>query len=180
MALLQDRVDQLVRAYRVRGHLVANIDPLGMPRPHLPELDPEYYGFTEADMDRPFSTDTIHGPDVLTLRRILERLRNTYCRSIGVQFMHMDDLASANGCKIGWKGPKTGCRSAAQEQLRILTRLTDAVIFEEFIQKQFTGRQELFAGRSREPDSAVGPGHRKGGRAGHPRNRDGHGPSRPA
>jgi 2-oxoglutarate dehydrogenase E1 component len=53
MALLQDRVDQLVRAYRVRGHLVANIDPLGMPRPHLPELDPEFYGFTAADMDRP-------------------------------------------------------------------------------------------------------------------------------
>ncbi len=69
MALLQDRVDQLVRAYRVRGHMVANIDPLGMPRPHLPELDPEFYGFTDADMDRPFSTDTIRGPDVLTLRR---------------------------------------------------------------------------------------------------------------
>ena len=64
-----------------------------MPRPHLPELDPEYYGFTEADMDRPFSTATIRGPDVLTLRDILERLRNTYCRSIGVQFMHIDDLS---------------------------------------------------------------------------------------
>jgi len=80
VAVLQDRVDQFVRAYRVRGHMVANIDPLGMPRPHMPELDPDYYGFTEADMDRPFSTVTIRGPDVLTLRRILERLRNTYCR----------------------------------------------------------------------------------------------------
>ena len=93
MALLQDRVDQLVRAYRVRGHMIAAIDPLGLPRPSQPELDPEYYGFTEADLDRPFSTDTIRGPDVLTLRRILTRLRNTYCRSIGVQFMHMDDLS---------------------------------------------------------------------------------------
>src|SRR5690606_3477675 len=74
MALLQDRVDQLIRAYRVRGHMVANIDPLGIPRPHLPELDPEHYGFTEADMDRPFSTATILGPDVLTLRLILRRL----------------------------------------------------------------------------------------------------------
>src|SRR5262245_53365650 len=51
MAHLQDRVDQLVRAYRVRGHLVADIDPLRMPRPHCPELDPEYYGFTDADLD---------------------------------------------------------------------------------------------------------------------------------
>src|SRR5262249_31324336 len=56
MALLQDRVDQLVRSYRVRGHMVANIDPLGMPRPYVPELDPETYGFTAADLDRPFST----------------------------------------------------------------------------------------------------------------------------
>jgi len=93
MALLQDRVDQLVRAFRVRGHMVANIDPLGMPRAPQPELDPEYYGFTDADMDRRFSTDTMRGSDVTTLRRIIERLRNTYCRSIGVQFMHMDDLS---------------------------------------------------------------------------------------
>ena len=75
MAVRQDRVDQLVRAFRVRGHMIAKVDPLGLPRPHYEELDPEYYGFTEADMDRPFSTATIRGPDVLTLRMILERLR---------------------------------------------------------------------------------------------------------
>ena len=62
IAVLQDRVDQLIRAYRVRGHLVAQIDPLGLPRPELPELDPAFYGFTEADLDREFSTDTIQGP----------------------------------------------------------------------------------------------------------------------
>ena len=92
IAVLQDRVDQLVRAYRVRGHMVAKIDPLGMGRPRQPELDPDHYGLTEADMDRVFSTDTIAGPAMLPLRRIIERLRNTYCRSIGVQFMHMDDM----------------------------------------------------------------------------------------
>ncbi len=73
IAVLQDRLDQLVRAYRVRGHLVAEIDPLGLPRPELPELDPEFYGFTESDMDREFSTDTIQGPQAMTLRRILQR-----------------------------------------------------------------------------------------------------------
>ncbi|MFM8436801.1 MAG: 2-oxoglutarate dehydrogenase E1 subunit family protein, partial [Planctomycetia bacterium] len=61
VAFLQDRVDQLVRAYRVRGHLMAEIDPLGRPRPGLPELDPQFYHLTEEDMDRSFSTDTIEG-----------------------------------------------------------------------------------------------------------------------
>ncbi|MFN9368825.1 MAG: 2-oxoglutarate dehydrogenase E1 subunit family protein, partial [Planctomycetia bacterium] len=92
VAFLQDRVDQLVRAYRVRGHLMAEIDPLGRPRPGLPELDPRFYHLTEEDMDRSFSTDTIEGPQSMSLRQIIQRLRNTYCRSIGVQFMHMDDL----------------------------------------------------------------------------------------
>ena len=59
VAFLQDRVDQLVRAYRVRGHLMAEIDPLGRPRPGLPELDPDFYHLTEEDMDRSFSTDKI-------------------------------------------------------------------------------------------------------------------------
>jgi 2-oxoglutarate dehydrogenase E1 component len=143
MALLQDRVDQLIRAYRVRGHMVANIDPLGMPRPHLPELDPEHYGFTEADMDRPFSTDTIRGPDVLTLRTILERLRKTYCRSIGVQFMHMDDLSVRQWLQDRMEGTENRLSLSKQEQLRILTRLTDATIFEEFIQKRFTGAKSF-------------------------------------
>lgn len=143
IAHLQDRVDQLIRAYRVRGHMLANIDPLGMPRPHLPELDPEYYGFTEADMDRPFSTDTIRGPDVLTLRLILERLRNTYCRSIGVQFMHMDELSVRQWLQDRMEGTENRVTLSKQEQLRILTRLTDATIFEEFIQKRFTGAKSF-------------------------------------
>ncbi|MBM4021210.1 MAG: hypothetical protein FJ284_03045, partial [Planctomycetes bacterium] len=68
VAFLQDRVDQLVRAYRVRGHLMAEIDPLGRPRPGLPELDPQFYHLTEHDMDRSFSTDTIEGPQSMSLR----------------------------------------------------------------------------------------------------------------
>lgn len=143
MALLQDRLDQLIRAYRVRGHLVANIDPLGMPRPHLPELDPEYYGFTPQDMDRPFSTATIRGPDVLTLRDVINRLRNTYCRAIGVQYMHMDDLAIRQWLQDRMEGTENRIILSRQEQLRILTRLTDAVIFEEFIQKRFTGAKSF-------------------------------------
>jgi 2-oxoglutarate dehydrogenase E1 component len=143
MALLQDRVDQLVRAYRVRGHLVARIDPLGMPRPHLPELDPEFYGLGDADMDRTFSTATIGGPDVLPLRAIIERLRNTYCRAIGVQFMHMDDLTVRGWLQERMEATENRIKLSRPEQLRILTRLNDAVIFEEFVQKRFTGAKSF-------------------------------------
>jgi 2-oxoglutarate dehydrogenase E1 component len=61
IAIRQDRVDQLVRAYRVRGHMVAKIDPLGMPRPATPELEPKFYHLTDADIDRRFSSRTIYG-----------------------------------------------------------------------------------------------------------------------
>ncbi len=90
---LQDQVDQIVRAYRVSGHLAADIDPLGRPRPEVPHLDPRFYGFTEADLERTISSKSIAGPRQLTLRQAIERLRNTYCRAIGVQFMHIDDLS---------------------------------------------------------------------------------------
>ncbi len=143
IAVLQDRLDQLVRAYRVRGHLVAEIDPLGLPRPELPELDPEFYGFTEADMDREFSTDTIQGPQAMTLRRILERLRNTYCRSIGVQFMHMDDLKVRQWLQERMEGTENRCTLSRREQLRILHGLTNAAVFEEFIQRRFLGAKSF-------------------------------------
>src|SRR5688500_8710979 len=86
-ARLQERADMLIRAYRVRGHLGAKIDPLGLPRPLPHELDPAFYGFTEQDLDHPFSTRTFGGPMMQTLRGIIERLEATYCRHIAVQFM---------------------------------------------------------------------------------------------
>ncbi len=93
LVALQERVDQLIRNHRVRGHIIARLDPLKQPRPQPPELDPAYYGFTEADYDRVFSTRTSYGPQERTLREIVGWLRNTYCRYIGAQFMHIDDLA---------------------------------------------------------------------------------------
>ncbi len=143
MALLQDRVDQLVRAYRVRGHMVAKIDPLRMARAPQPELEPEYYGFTEADMERRFSTDTMRGPDISTLRRIVERLRNTYCRSIGVQFMHMDDLSVRDWLLDRMEATENRIKLTRDEQLRVLRRLTSATLFEEFIQKRFPGAKSF-------------------------------------
>jgi len=142
-ASLQDRADQLIRAYRVRGHLVADLDPLGRPRPPQPELDPAFYGFTAADMDRVFSTRTIFPHQALTLRGILEHKRNTYCRTIGVQFMHLDDLAIKDWLQQRMEGTENRCTLTRAEQIRILTRLTDAVLFEEFIQKKYLGAKSF-------------------------------------
>src|SRR5437867_3008476 len=81
-AALQERVDMLIRCYRVRGHMIARVDPLEQPQSQPPELDPASYKFTQADMERRFSCDTLHPDGSLPLREIIERLRNTYCRSI--------------------------------------------------------------------------------------------------
>ncbi len=143
VANLQDRVDQLIRAYRVRGHMIAQINPLALPRPHQPELDLDFYRFTEADLDRPFSIDTIPGADTLSLAGIVEHLRNTYCRSIGVQFMHIDDLSVRHWLQDRMEATENRLQLSRQEQLRILTRLTNAHIFEEFIQKKYVGAKSF-------------------------------------
>ena len=87
LSRIQDRVNNLVREYRVRGHLVANLDPLGLHRPDTPELSPEVYGLSQEDLRRPFNSAAVENVIGGTLDAILTRLRNTYCRSIGAQFM---------------------------------------------------------------------------------------------
>jgi 2-oxoglutarate dehydrogenase E1 component len=143
IAIRQDRVDQLVRAYRTRGHMIAKIDPLGMPRPAMAELDPKFYHLGEDDMDRRFSSRTIYGTETLTLREILDRLRNTYCRSIGVEFMHIHDLEPKNWLQERMEGTENRLEISVAEQRRILTLLTDAVILEEFIQKKYLGAKSF-------------------------------------
>lgn len=143
LATLQDRVDQLVRAFRVRGHIVATVNPLGLPRPKVPELDPEHYGFTQSDYDQVFSTRTIGGPNVLTLRGIIDRLRNTYCRTIGVQFMHMDNFEERHWLQERMEASQNRLQISRRDQFRIFTRLVDAVMFEEFIQKKFVGAKSF-------------------------------------
>lgn len=138
-AVNQERLAQLVRAYRERGHMVAHVDPLGLARPALPELDPSFHGLSEDALDRKFSAKTIGGPDVLTLREIIERLRNTYCRSIGVQFMHIANREVRNWLTQRMEETENRIRISRDGQLRILTKLTDAVIFEEFLQTKYIG-----------------------------------------
>src|SRR5450432_4328902 len=138
VAVRQDRVDALIRAYRVRGHMIAKIDPLGLPRPLQAELDPEFHGLRGDDLNRKFSSRTIFGAEALTLRDMLKRLRNTYCRSIGVQFMHIDDLKVKNWLQDRMEGSENRVELRRTEQLRIFTKLTDATTFEDFLRRKFS------------------------------------------
>jgi 2-oxoglutarate dehydrogenase E1 component len=150
---LQERVSRLVRAHRVRGHLVAHLDPLDLPRPYPEELDPEYYGFSPKDMEREFSYEIRHSdiyqPEgtglthTATLHEIVEHLRVTYCRSIGAQFMHIDDLEIREWLQERMETTRNRVELDRKQQIRILSRLTDAIAFEEFIRRKFVGAKSF-------------------------------------
>ncbi len=138
-ASVTERLYQLIRNHRVRGHNIAAVDPLGSVRPCPPELKLEFYGFTESELNLLVNASTLHYGTPLTLREIFQRLRDTYCRAIGVQYMHIDDLAVRQWLERRIEDPQNRKQLTRDEQLRILTRLTDAVVFEEFLRKKFLG-----------------------------------------
>lgn len=143
VAGLQERLDQLIRNFRVRGHILAEVDPLGKKRQSPPELKPEFYGFTEKDFDREFSTTWFGGPDRRTLREMIHWLKTTYCRSIGAQFMHIDSLTVRNWLQERMESTGNRLKLNRDEQIRILKRLSDAMIFENFVQTKFVGQKSF-------------------------------------
>jgi 2-oxoglutarate dehydrogenase E1 component len=136
---LQERVYEMVRNHRVRGHMIAKIDPLGAVRPVMPELELDFYGFTETELNTLVNSATLPYNTPLTVREIYERMRNTYCRSIGAQFMHIGDAAIRQWLQRRMEIAQNRLELSREEQVRILTRLTDATIFEEFLRKKFLG-----------------------------------------
>jgi 2-oxoglutarate dehydrogenase E1 component len=136
---LSERLHQLVRNYRGRGHIIAAINPLGATNPCPPELELEFYGFTESELNMLVNFPTLHCETPLTIREIFQRLRDTYCRSIGVQFLHIDDLKRREWLQHRMESSQNRLELSHTEQLRILTRLTDAVVFEEFLRTKFFG-----------------------------------------
>src|ERR1700744_5627050 len=86
---VQERLYEMIRNHRVRGHMIAQVDPLGSARPVMLELELDFYGFSETELDTPISSATLPYNTPLTIREIYQRMRNTYCRSIGAQFMHI-------------------------------------------------------------------------------------------
>jgi 2-oxoglutarate dehydrogenase E1 component len=132
------RALMLIRSYRVRGHLEAKLDPLGLQvqKPHA-ELDPASYGFTAADWDRGIFIDNVLGRESATLREILTILRETYCGSIGVEFMHIQDPDQKAWIQRHVEGAPWRTAFDRTAKRKILHELTEAEGFEMFCQKRY-------------------------------------------
>ncbi|MFZ1428001.1 MAG: 2-oxoglutarate dehydrogenase E1 component [Geminicoccaceae bacterium] len=145
-ALIHDhlRVIMLIRAYRVRGHLVAKLDPLGLTHnePH-PELDYHSYGFTDADLDREFYLDFVLGLEKATLRQIMEVLRKTYSGSIGIEFMHIQNPEQKAWIQSRIEGTAGLFNSTAEAKREILEHLTETEGFEQFLHVKFPGTKRF-------------------------------------
>jgi 2-oxoglutarate dehydrogenase E1 component len=138
------RALMLIRVYRVRGHLMANFDPLGLEgRRYHPELDPKSYGFTDADMDRPIFLDNVLGMETANLRQIVEVLRETYCGSIGVEYMHIQHPDEKAWIQQRIESIRNQTQFTVMGKRTILERLIEAEEFERFLQKKFTGTKRF-------------------------------------
>ena len=138
------RALQLIRAYRVRGHLEADLDPLGLEkRGRYPELDYRSYGFTESDLDREIFIGNLFGRERASLREIIAILRETYCGRIGVEYMHIQ--APAERAWIQEKFERRLSRSVPSTGLKkeILRTLTQAETFERFLDRRYTGTKRF-------------------------------------
>ncbi len=138
------RALMLIRSYRVRGHLEAQLDPLGLakPKPH-PELDPKTYGFTEADYDRLIFLDFVLGKETATLREILAICRASYCGPIGVEFMHIQDPDQKSWIQRRIEGAPWNAAFSVDEKREILSDLTKAEGFEAFCARKFVGTKRF-------------------------------------
>ena len=135
------RIQQLITAYRTTGHLMADIDPLKYVQRTHPDLDVVTHGLSLWDLDREFATGGFGGKPVMKLRKILGTLRDSYCRTIGVEYMYME-----NPAERAWiqEHVEVGSpRMPREEQLRILHKLNSAEAFEAFLQTKYVGQKRF-------------------------------------
>ena len=135
------RIQQLIHAYRVRGHLMAAINPLGYEQRAHPDLDIRTYGLSLWDLDREWPTGGFGGARMLTLRTILGLLRDAYCRTIGIEYMHLD--APQEREFFQERLEKGYTKPSREEQFRILSRLNAAEAFETFLQTKYVGQKRF-------------------------------------
>src|SRR5205823_1355468 len=138
----QVHVQTLINMYRVRGHLIADLDPLRWKEPHThPELDPATYGLTIWDLEREFFTDGLAGTDVMPLGEILGVLRDAYCRRIGVEYMHIQEPDQKRWIQEQVEGVNAALEP--DEQGHILDRLNAAEAFERFLHTKYVGHKRF-------------------------------------
>jgi 2-oxoglutarate dehydrogenase E1 component len=138
------RAINLIRAYRVRGHLEAQLDPLGlMVRHQHPELDPATYGFTAEDYNRPIFVNKAFGFETTTLNELMPVLRATYCGTIGVEYMHIQEPAERAWIQERIEGPRNHTDFSVKGKRAILERLVVAETFERFCDRRYTGTKRF-------------------------------------
>jgi 2-oxoglutarate decarboxylase len=135
------RVMELIHAYRVRGHLMADTDPLEYRQRRHPDLDVQTHGLTLWDLDREFPTGGFGGKLVMKLRHILGVLRDSYCRTVGIEYMHIQDPEQRRWIQERVERPYA--KPSGDEQLRILKRLNAAEAFETFLQTKYVGQKRF-------------------------------------
>ena len=145
VAKKQVHVQTIVAAYRYLGSRYANLDPLKrQERPQIPELEPSFYGLTETDMDITFSaSNTYFGKDQMTLREIVKSLRDTYCRNIGFEYMHINDPAQKRWLQERIETNLATPQFTAEQKVRILDRLTAAEGLERYLHTRYVGQKRF-------------------------------------
>jgi len=138
------RAIMIIRAYRIRGHLAADLDPLGLTdRSNHPELDPKSYGFTEADMDRPIFIDNVLGLQHASMRQIIDIVKRTYCGTFALQYMHISDPEQSAWLKERIEGYGKEIAFTREGRRAILNKLVEAEGFEKFLHVKYTGTKRF-------------------------------------
>ena len=138
------RAIMMIRAYRMRGHLAANLDPLGLAeKEDASELDPASYGFADSDYDRPIFLDYVLGLESSTIREILAILRRTYCGDVGVQYMHISNPNEKAWLQERIEGRDKEITFTPEGKIAILMKLVEAETFERFLAKRFPGTKRF-------------------------------------
>ncbi len=138
------RALMLIRAYRIRGHLAADLDPLGMrDTSKHPELDPKSYGFTEADMDRPIFIDNVLGLQVASIREIVDLVQRTYCGTFALQYMHISDPEQSSWLKERIEGYGKEVKFTREGRKAILNKMVEAEGFEKYLHVKYMGTKRF-------------------------------------
>ena len=138
------RAIMLIRAYRIRGHLIANLDPLSIQKKEEhPELKPETYGFTNSDYKRKIFLDGVLGLQYADLNQILDILKRTYCSTIGYEFMHMGDPDEKNWIRNRIEGPEKDITFTENGKKAILNKIIQAEGFEKYLHIKFVGTKRF-------------------------------------
>ncbi len=134
----------LIRTYRVRGHLAANLDPLGLLKRELPaDLTPEYHGFGPADLDRPVHVGGALGLQTTTIRELVDILRRNYCGNVGVEYMHINDVEERRFIQERLEGRDKEIQFTANGKKAILNKLVEAEQFERFLGRKYVGTKRF-------------------------------------